>query len=473
MPAIVLLGSWARFHALDRQSIWTDEAISVTWASQDVATAIRTTAQDVHPPLHYILLHFWIQAVGQSEFAVRALSAFLGILAIPLIYRLGQDFRGRLLGLIASLLAALSSYLIYYSQEARAYSLLFFLSLGSFYAFIKFLRQADYRWGGAYILVTALMLYTQVYAFTLLAVQNLSWGVYYFWTKTPPRLGWRHWGLTQGAILILFAPWLLTLINQIQTVQQEYWLPKPTGSMLLGHYLLYAGSIPLALTIIVIAVSVAIWRLWPKHSAGSIPAQRWRSGVLLSLWLTLPHLIPIVISLIGQPIYLHRGAISALAAFYLGLAWLLVLSPLRARLIFFSALCLFQIADLPRLYQQIDKEQWREVTQLIESEAQPGDLILIYPGGRRIAFDYYFRRIDLNVFEINLPTDFQKISAGPAPIIWLVVIPFDVKAPIDPNLFAPRYQWESTLHFWGIDLYKFKLSSASRRTIHFPRLAAR
>ncbi|NLS76996.1 MAG: hypothetical protein GXY76_07030, partial [Chloroflexi bacterium] len=90
MLAVILLGAGLRLHGLAAESIWLDEATSILLARMDLPSLIRTTAQDIHPPVYYALLHLWLP-LGEGEFAVRALSAFAGILAIPFLFQLGRS----------------------------------------------------------------------------------------------------------------------------------------------------------------------------------------------------------------------------------------------------------------------------------------------------------------------------------------------------------------------------------------------
>ena len=78
---------------------------------------------DQHPPLYYILLHFWMK-LGDNAVTARSLSALTGALTIPAIYWLGRRLAGRDVGLLAALLLALSPFHVRFAQETRMYTLL-------------------------------------------------------------------------------------------------------------------------------------------------------------------------------------------------------------------------------------------------------------------------------------------------------------------------------------------------------------
>src|SRR5205085_11298521 len=70
------------FH-LDAQSLWYDEGFSAWLSAMPLDQITARTAVDIHPPLYYYLLHFWIGLMGQSEFALRFLSLAPGVLLVP------------------------------------------------------------------------------------------------------------------------------------------------------------------------------------------------------------------------------------------------------------------------------------------------------------------------------------------------------------------------------------------------------
>ena len=67
---VTLVGGWLRFHGLGHESLWYDEAASLLQARLPVRTLLQAVAQDVHPPLYYLLLHGVLTA-GDSEAVLR------------------------------------------------------------------------------------------------------------------------------------------------------------------------------------------------------------------------------------------------------------------------------------------------------------------------------------------------------------------------------------------------------------------
>src|SRR6185312_12197888 len=114
-----------RLHAIGRQSLWFDEALSVSQANETLPRLVADLAQnDVHPPLYFGLMHFWLLGAGDGEYAVRLLSAGCATAAVVACYALAARLDGRRTGLVVALGAACSPLLLYYGQETRMYALL-------------------------------------------------------------------------------------------------------------------------------------------------------------------------------------------------------------------------------------------------------------------------------------------------------------------------------------------------------------
>ena len=78
---LVLFAAFAlRLLNLTYQPLWFDEGWSVWFATSDLATMAARTAVDIHPPLYYALLHFWISLSGTGEFALRMFSVLAGMI---------------------------------------------------------------------------------------------------------------------------------------------------------------------------------------------------------------------------------------------------------------------------------------------------------------------------------------------------------------------------------------------------------
>ncbi|TAJ19222.1 MAG: hypothetical protein EPO68_06635, partial [Planctomycetota bacterium] len=122
VAALVVLGCVLRLTSLGVHSLWYDEI-----ASLYISTApdlVEALAGDRHPPLFFWLLRHWMEWVGASEAALRALPALASCASLVVFAIVCLRSCAAPLALLATALLALSPFSLWYAQELRAYSLL-------------------------------------------------------------------------------------------------------------------------------------------------------------------------------------------------------------------------------------------------------------------------------------------------------------------------------------------------------------
>ena len=117
LGAVVLVGFLPRAWRLGRPGLTSDEAFSWRLTRYGLGEMLRRAAEDVHPPLYYVLLKPWLAMWGDAPEALRGLSLVLGLLVVPLAFVLVREAarldepelarRVRAGALLAALLAAL------------------------------------------------------------------------------------------------------------------------------------------------------------------------------------------------------------------------------------------------------------------------------------------------------------------------------------------------------------------------------
>jgi hypothetical protein len=140
--SITLFGGWLRVLLLANKGMWLDETFSVWLANHSVADMLQWIVKiDQHPPLYYLLLHYWIARNGDTPYYARLLSVLFGAGTIPIIYLIGRRMSGAVVGFAAAVFLALSPFNIYYSQEARMYTFLMFNAAVAIYALVRLLTD--------------------------------------------------------------------------------------------------------------------------------------------------------------------------------------------------------------------------------------------------------------------------------------------------------------------------------------------
>jgi uncharacterized membrane protein len=118
-----------RFGGLGDQSLWVDEALTVRLLDGSLGDLLSGVADhETTPPLYYALVWTWAKLLGDGELALRSLSALTGVACVPVVYLVAHTLSGRRAAAVAGALTATSTALVWYSQEARSYSLWLLLS---------------------------------------------------------------------------------------------------------------------------------------------------------------------------------------------------------------------------------------------------------------------------------------------------------------------------------------------------------
>jgi mannosyltransferase len=213
---LVLVAAAVRFSALGVQSFWADEGFTVEivrHAFGGVYGAVRRTEST--PPLYYYLAWLWRQPFGTGAAGLRSLSALLGTASVPDCFAAAAELFDRRAALVCAALVAVSPPLVWYSQEARAYSLLVFLGLLSIWLCVRAVR-GDRRALAGWAIVAALALATQYFAlFTV--VPEALWLIA---TAPRERRTWLAVALPV-AMMALLTPLLL---------YQDHHVPRPWAS---------------------------------------------------------------------------------------------------------------------------------------------------------------------------------------------------------------------------------------------------
>jgi len=159
---------------LDHRSIWLDEAHSVHFARMDWLQFWKKLALvEANGGLYYTLLKFWI-LLGDDEFTVRLLSVIFATAAIPVFFAVAKTLFDRRVGVISSFLLGVNGFFIFYSQEARAYSLLVLLTICSTYFFIKCILHPSRKTWAGYVVCAVLSVYSHFFAFWIILVHIVS-----------------------------------------------------------------------------------------------------------------------------------------------------------------------------------------------------------------------------------------------------------------------------------------------------------
>ena len=107
------------------RSVWIDPAPAVTRfeGAAPIWRIAPMMGSDVHPPLYFISLRVWEDLFGDSDAAIRLMSALFGVIGVALVFDIGRILGTPAIGIWAALLMAVAQPQIISSQDARPYTL--------------------------------------------------------------------------------------------------------------------------------------------------------------------------------------------------------------------------------------------------------------------------------------------------------------------------------------------------------------
>ncbi len=388
-----------RIYRLDGPALRGDEAFSILFARNSLSEMFRlfTASTEPHPPLSFLVLHYWAKLAGESEFALRLPSALAGVLVVPLAYALGRLVWDRDVGLVAAALLAINPFYIWHAQEARMYAMLAALCVASTVLYLMVLRTRAWYWWVAYGLVTALATYTHYYAFLVIAFH----GIYAFWTfvarrgeNTDLRSRLRpvgRWLLGLAVAGLLYAPWLSSSWSVLTAYHGDARSSIPFFEPVYRCLLVFGQgqTVPRGL-------SLWFLPLWGGLFVGGwIVAWRRdrRSTGLVSLYLLVPWIVVFIDSL-QRPAFDERYFMVSTPPYYLVIAlalvtltrWRRALGTVVAVLILgISGLSLHNHYHNPAFARAPD---WRALNDFYSQHVRDGDVVVAnYPDP---AISYYY-----------------------------------------------------------------------------------
>lgn len=408
---IVLLLILAAFvthtYLLDAKSMWIEEGLSIYRAQLDLPHILSNVimiqdvaTHDTHPPLYFILLHFLIGLAGSSEFVLRSLSVAWGVLLVPLLYAFGTRLLGRRVGVWAAVIAALSPVYLWYSQEARSYTMLVFLTLFSSYSLLRVWQSTSRSqvnrgqvalWIGAYLLSTIGSIFTHYGALFILLFQ---------WITVLGLTIWhRRWWLLAllAAASLVIAPLLPFMVGRLQTGAERGF--RFVGAWEMARDLLNAFSLGIAVRWDDVYLLDLLFLLLALLGLVMIARRRRLTGVgtplYLSGYLLIPALVLYVLSHV-KPMYEGvRHLLIISPAYYVLLA--AGLDALARRFRYVAIVVILFVAGGVAysthnhfFHPGYAKDDLRSAVNYVRADLQPGEVVVLSEPILWPLWQYYF-----------------------------------------------------------------------------------
>ena len=394
--AVIIFGFLLRVISLN-QSFWLDEATSGLVVRNFNLGEIITkfSPGDFHPPLYYLILKIWSYVFGTSEIALRFPSIVFGLLTIYLVYLIGKELFNKKVGLIAGSFLTTSGLHIYYSQEARMYSLVTLLVSYLVYLFLK------KRWF-LFSIILLLIGMTDYPALLIIPV-----------FLVVGRKEWRKLVLSSSLLVISYLIWLPILFKQLSVGLST--VGSSWGNLLGAFSLKNFALIPVKFILgrisfdnkylyasIVVIAAFLFGYLILKSTR--------RVNFLIWLWFLLPILLGFFISL-KLPIFSYFRFLFCLPALYLLVAIGLEKVKPRISMILVVILIVLNLAfsGIYLFTPGFQREDWRELTTFIKEESVSKNTITLFVADSNMeAYKYYDSNANISGPE-GFGTNYQEI----------------------------------------------------------------
>jgi uncharacterized membrane protein len=407
-----------RLFRIDSQSLWIDEILTLKMSDPQPGLNIWDYARfNIHGPLHAFVVYLF-RFISFNDGWLRVPSAIAGAAAVYYFYRWIGIWLGTRIARFATLLLVFHPLHIYYSQELRNYSFLFFFATFSSYYLHRLLGRRSRRDYVLYVLAIAGAALSNFSAAFLFVVHT----VLYVVRKGSGAKRVARWVLVSIAILVLISPWVYRIYTYIDVgalVTPVMPGQISTTERLRGETTVSAAAIPFAIYSFSAGFSLgpslrelhgdasmpSVIRghfgtvLWVAVLFGSLAVRglvcavrRRLPWVSVLLYLLMPMALTMLLSWQNAKVFNVRYVLVALPA-YLSLV-AIGLASLRTRwaaLLSAAVVVTLAVSSVNYYYNgRYARENVRQAVRDLESRIGPEECIFV-PSVREVV-EYYFRK---------------------------------------------------------------------------------
>ncbi len=199
------------------QSVWFDEAYSISVAQQPLSQLMHFTAIDTHPPFYYLLLKLWAGIFGWSEIALRSLSVLSMGGALVFAGLLTKKMFNTRAALVTLPFIAFAPFLLRYGFEIRMYALASLICIAATYILIHAVSANETKKRQKLFLLYGFLVALGMYTLYYTAFVWLAHFVWLIWkNKKDKKIIYKTgWFKSYIFSVILFLPWLPSFIGQL------------------------------------------------------------------------------------------------------------------------------------------------------------------------------------------------------------------------------------------------------------------
>jgi uncharacterized membrane protein len=299
---LVALGFVARLLAARRSFVGHDELLHLRLASpENLLEMYRWTLTNAHPPLFFVLLHYWQQVVGVG-WQLCLLPVAFGTAFLWIAYRWARSLFGAISALTTLAALAFLPQVVLLSAELRGYSLALLLIACALAALERGLREDSAGWVALSAAAMALALGTHYVAIRS-AIALFAYGALRILAVRAKRPVVGFWVASQVALAALFLFFYTTHLSKVrgggmERLAQSDWLRasylqaeegalsfvfRQTAALFRFLFTSPAGAL-IAAALVLGGLAVAARARWPGAVLLALPFVLAAAGGLLRLY---------------------------------------------------------------------------------------------------------------------------------------------------------------------------------------------
>ena len=200
---------------------WYDEMFSIKLIRMPIPELLEATANDVHPPLYYLILKGICHFAGESGPVLHAVSLLPYLLVLILALTVIRKRFGRSTSLLFITFASLLASAVKFNVEIRMYSWVAFFVLVSYLSLYAILYTNKIVYYGVFILSSLAAAYTHYYALIAVAFFYLVLMLYALFVRREILL---RVAVTWVLTALGYLRWLLVLLETFGRTSSGWWM---------------------------------------------------------------------------------------------------------------------------------------------------------------------------------------------------------------------------------------------------------
>jgi mannosyltransferase len=444
LGVILLVALALRVYRLDAE-LWLDEIqLLVRYAPLEFRQLLSTYDSQNHQPLYSILASVSFHVLGGTDWSVRVPAVAFGMASLWALWSFARRITARTEAMLGVAILAVSYHHVWFSQNARGYTLMMFLAVLATGTFLRIAEgeRRPLRLAWAYGALMALAAYTHLTAALIAVGHALAILLVTRWRDRESRLTatWCASALGLSALLtiLLYAPMLPQVWHEVSTPTMEGVEVVWTGAswMLREGLRVLGAGVPGGLVTVggaLVVVGVGVVSYWRQSRVTTL-------AMFFPVAVTFAALIATRHNLWPRFFFFASGflVLAALRGGFVLVRWLVRWRPDQVALAGACSVAALSLLTVPRAWQP--KQQFRAAYDFVEAQRLPDDEVVALD----VVYHVYLMRGWAPTWRFTSSLTMVEAAERSAGRTWIVyTLPARLQA-LTPELFQhlspPRYQ---------------------------------